>query len=206
MNNPATTLQDLLVMEDPVTPENDISTLMRQFLGAIGENPEREGLQRTPERIAKMLPEILGGYQTDLVSLVNGAIFDSNYQDIVVVRHIQFYSLCEHHLLPFFGEAQVAYIPNGKIIGLSKIPRIVNMYASRLQVQENLTQQIADTLDCILEPKGVAVMLEATHLCAAMRGVKKPGTTMKTRALTGTFQTNAQAREDLRDLLQDTRA
>ncbi len=162
--------------------------LVRDLLAAIGEDPNREGLIKTPERVARMLPEILSGYQVDLARLVNGAVFDSNYQGVVKVQDIEFYSICEHHLLPFFGKAQIAYIPNGKIIGLSKIPRIVDMYARRLQLQEQMTQQIAEAIDTILQPKGVAVRVEGAHMCAMMRGVKKSEARMVTSTLLGQFK------------------
>jgi GTP cyclohydrolase I len=150
------------------TPYNgQVAYLTRDLLLAVGEDPRREGLQRTPERVARMYDELLAGYRTDLVTLVNGAIFESEYKNIVLVRDIEFYSLCEHHMLPFTGKAHVAYVPDGKIIGLSKIPRLVEMFARRLQVQERMTQQIGEALDDILHPKGVAVIIEA-HMCAMM--------------------------------------
>lgn len=174
----------------------DVSPIIRDLLFALGENPERADLQRTPERVSRMFDELLSGNRTDLVSLVNGAIFDSSYQDMVLVRDIEFYSLCEHHLLPFYGKAHVAYIPDGKIIGLSKIPRLVEMFSRRLQVQERMTQQIAETLDQILNPKGVAVLVEGAHMCAMMRGVKKAETNMVTRTLLGAFQSDEKLRQE----------
>jgi GTP cyclohydrolase I len=170
--------------------------LVRELLASLGEDPGREGLQRTPERVARMYTELLAGYQTDLVELVNGALFESDYKNIVLVRDIEFYSLCEHHLLPFFGRAHVAYIPDGKIIGLSKIPRIVEMFARRLQVQERMTQEIADALDEILTPKGIAVYVDGAHMCSMMRGVKKSEATMITNAFKGAFGTDEKLRNE----------
>jgi GTP cyclohydrolase I len=168
---------------------------------ALGEDPTREGLQRTPERVSRMFGEILSGYQTDLTSLVNGAVFESDTQGVVTVRDIEFYSLCEHHLLPFYGKAHVAYIPDGKIIGLSKIPRLVDMYARRLQVQERMTQQIAEELERILQPKGVAVMVEGAHMCAMMRGVKQDQANMVTQAWMGAFNTDNNLRQEFLSLV-----
>jgi GTP cyclohydrolase IA len=173
-----------------------VAYLTRDLLTALGEDPDRDGLRRTPERVARMYEELLAGYDTDLVALVNGAVFESDYQNMVLVRDIEFYSLCEHHMLPFTGKAHVAYIPDGKIIGLSKIPRLVEMFARRLQVQEHMTQQIADTLQEVLQPKGVAVVVEGEHLCAMIRGVKKPDTSMVTRAMTGVFERDEELRRD----------
>ena len=162
----------------------------------IGEDPDRQGLAGTPERVHRMYTELTAGYHVDPDRLINGAIFDVDYSEMVVVRDIPFYSLCEHHLLPFFGTASVAYIPRGRVVGLSKIPRIVEMYARRLQVQERLTQQIAEFLQDRLDPQGVGVVMEATHLCAAMRGVRKPGTIMTTRAVLGLFRTRDRTRAE----------
>jgi GTP cyclohydrolase I len=181
---------DLLEAEETkkTAPDGQIAYLTRDLLLAIGENPDRDGLRRTPERVARMYEELLSGYHTDLAALVNGAVFESEYQDLIIVRDIEFYSLCEHHMLPFTGKAHVAYIPAGKIIGLSKIPRLVEMFARRLQVQERMTRQIAQTLQEVLRPKGVAVLVEGAHLCAMMRGVKKAEASMVTRATTGIFE------------------
>jgi GTP cyclohydrolase I len=169
---------------------------VRDILQDIGEDPEREGLVKTPDRVARMFEEITAGYRTDPVKLINGALFDVDYKDLVLVKDIEFYSLCEHHMLPFFGRAHVAYIPNGKVIGLSKIPRIVDMYARRLQVQERMTVQIANFLDEVLHPKGVAVVVEGSHMCAMMRGVKKSQTNMTTRTMLGAFDTDAGLRSE----------
>ena len=173
-----------------------IANLTNDLLVAIGEDPNREGLQRTPERVSRMYSELLAGYTADPVALINGAIFESDYKSMVVVKDIEFHSMCEHHMLPFNGKAYVAYIPNGKIIGLSKIPRLVDMYARRLQVQERLTQQVAEALDTILKPKGVAVVVEGVHMCSVMRGVKKTGSSMVTSDFLGEFETNEKFRDE----------
>jgi len=173
-----------------------VEEAVRQILVEIGEDPDRQGLGGTPERVHRMYTELTAGYHVDPDRLVNRAIFDVDYSEMVVVKDIPFYSLCEHHLLPFFGTAGVAYIPKGRVIGLSKIPRIVEMYARRLQVQERLTQQIADFLQTRLEPQGVGVVIEATHLCAVMRGVRKPGTVMTTSAVLGIFRSRDKTRAE----------
>lgn len=169
------------------------------FLKALGEKPEREGLRNTPRRVARMYTELLGGYRMDPDKIVNGAVFNITYDEMVIVRDIEFYSMCEHHLLPFLGRAHVAYMPAGKVIGLSKIPRIVDLYARRLQVQERMTRQIADRLQQLLEPKGVAVVVEGLHLCTMMRGVKKHGARMTTSAMHGAFRTNLATRQEFLD-------
>jgi GTP cyclohydrolase I len=173
-----------------------IESAVRQILVEIGEDPTRAGLLDTPARMHRMYQELTAGYHVDVERLINRAIFDVDYSEMVVVKDIEFHSLCEHHLLPFFGRAHVAYIPNGRVIGLSKIPRIVEMYARRLQVQERMTKQIADLLMERLEPEGVGVVIEATHLCAAMRGVRKPGTVMTTAAVLGLFRRNDKTRAE----------
>jgi GTP cyclohydrolase I len=173
-----------------------VEAAVREILGEIGENPERPGLVGTPERVHRMYMELTAGYHVDPDRLVNEAIFEVGYSEMVVVKDIPFYSLCEHHLLPFFGTAAVAYIPRGRVIGLSKIPRIVEMYARRLQVQERMTQQIADFLDDRLKPQGVGVVVEANHLCAVMRGIRKPGTIMTTAAVLGLFRTRDRTRAE----------
>jgi GTP cyclohydrolase I len=170
-----------------------------QLLKALGERPEREGLKNTPRRVARMYTELLAGYRTDPDTIVNGAIFNITYDEMVIVRDIEFYSLCEHHLLPFLGRAHVAYMPSGKVIGLSKIPRIVDLYARRLQVQERMTRQIADQVQALLEPTGVAVVVEGLHLCSMMRGVKKHGARMTTSAMHGAFRTNIATRQEFLD-------
>jgi GTP cyclohydrolase I len=173
-----------------------VEAAVREILVEIGEDPDRAGLVGTPGRVHRMYAELTAGYHVNADRLINGAIFDVDYSEMVVVREIPFYSLCEHHLLPFFGTASVAYIPDGRVLGLSKIPRVVEMYARRLQVQERLTQQIADLLMERLRPKGVGVVVEATHLCAAMRGVRKPGTVMTTAAVLGIFRSNDKTRAE----------
>ena len=172
-----------------------------ELLENIGEDPNRQGLQNTPERVARMYNELTAGYHTDPVKLINGAMFDVDYNEMVIVKDIEFYSLCEHHMLPFYGKAHVAYIPNGRVIGLSKIPRIVEMFARRLQVQERMTQQIAKLLDEVLHPQGVAVVVEGAHMCSMMRGVKKANASMVTSAVLGTFKSDLKTRGELMDHL-----
>ena len=179
-----------------------VEDAVRDILLEIGEDPERQGLVGTPDRVHRMYAELTAGYHVDPDRLVNGAIFDVAYSEMVLVRDIPFYSLCEHHLLPFFGSASVAYIPRGRVIGLSKIPRIVEMYARRLQVQERMTQQIADFINERLEPQGVGVVVEANHLCAVMRGIRKPGTVMTTSAVLGLFRTRDRTRAEFLSHLQ----
>ncbi|MEE9217274.1 MAG: GTP cyclohydrolase I FolE [Anaerolineales bacterium] len=174
----------------------EIEEAVRELLNAVGEDPEREGLDRTPERVARMYDELLAGYRVDPEKMINDAIFDVEYDEMVVVRDIEFYSLCEHHMLPFIGKAHVAYLPKGKVIGLSKIPRIVDLFARRLQVQERMTRQISDLLDTTLHPYGVGVVVEGLHLCSMMRGVKKANARMVTSALSGTFSDNEVTRQE----------
>jgi GTP cyclohydrolase I len=173
--------------------------LVLELLKAVGEDPEREGLKNTPIRVARMYTELLSGYTADPNRIVNGALFEVKYDEMVIVRDIEFYSLCEHHVLPFIGRAHVAYIPDGKVIGLSKIPRIVDMYARRLQVQERMTRQIADFLRDLLKPQGVAVVVEGMHLCSMMRGVKKHDARMTTSAMHGAFRANLATRQEFLD-------
>ncbi len=182
--------------------DGPVEGAVRQILTEMGEDPGRDGLLGTPERVHRMYTELTAGYHVDPSRLLNGAMFEVDYSEMVVVKEIPFYSLCEHHLLPFFGSAAVAYIPDGRIVGLSKIPRIVEMYARRLQMQERLTQQVADFLMERLRPKGVGVVIEATHLCAAMRGVRKPGTIMTTSAVLGIFRSNDKTRAEFLAHLQ----
>jgi GTP cyclohydrolase I len=177
-------------------PAGPVEDAVREILLEIGEDPTRPGLVGTPDRVHRMYAELTAGYHVDPERLVNSAIYDVAYSEMVVVKDIPFYSLCEHHLLPFFGQAAVAYIPKGKVIGLSKIPRIVEMFARRLQVQERLTQQIADFLNDRLAPQGVGVVIEATHLCAVMRGIRKPGTIMTTSSVLGLFRTRDRTRAE----------
>ena len=182
-------------------PGADLESAVRTLLEEIGEDTSREGLRRTPGRVRRMYAELTAGYGTDPDALVNGATFEVDYDEMVVVRDIEFYSLCEHHLLPFHGRAHVGYLPRGRVIGLSKIPRIVDMYAHRLQVQERLTVQIADLLMACLEPKGVACVVEASHLCTMMRGVRKQGATMVTSSMLGTFRRDARTRGEFMGLI-----
>jgi GTP cyclohydrolase I len=174
----------------------DIECAVVSILEAIGEDPEREGLLQTPARVARMYAELTAGYHVDADRLINDAIFEVKYDEMVVVRDIDYYSLCEHHMLPFMGRAHVAYIPDGHVIGLSKIPRIVEMFARRLQVQERMTQQIAEFLQQRLQPQGVAVVTEGVHMCAAMRGVKKANARMVASAMLGSFKTNQTTRQE----------
>ena len=173
-----------------------IQAAVREILESVGENPERDALKRTPERVARMYEELLSGYHVDPLALINHALFDVDYDEMVVVKHIEYYSLCEHHLLPFYGHAHVAYIPKGKVLGLSKIPRVVDMFARRLQVHKRMTRQIADFLQELLHPMGVAVVIEGAHLCAMMRGVKKANARMVTSSLTGRFKSDARTRHE----------
>ncbi len=184
-----------LLSEDNMDQES-IRQAIRNLLIAVGENPEREGLRRTPDRVARMYGELLEGYRQDPNELVNDALFEVNYDDMVLVHDIEFYSLCEHHILPFLGRAHVAYLPRNKVLGLSKIPRIVDMFARRLQVQERMTRQIAECIDELLNPLGVAVVIEGLHLCATMRGVKKHDARMTTSAMLGAFRNSLATREE----------
>lgn len=185
---------DLLTEEDydSVAIEHAVTQMLRAF----GEDPDREGLRRTPSRVANMYVELLAGYRVDPIAMVNDALFDVKYDEMVLVRDIEFYSLCEHHMLPFIGRAHVAYLPRERVIGLSKIPRIVDMFARRLQVQERMTRQIADFINELLHPIGVAVVVEGLHLCATMRGVKKHEARMTTSTMLGAFRTNLATREE----------
>lgn len=180
----------------PQVDHDAIEESITNILRAVGEDPEREGLQRTPHRVAKAYDELLTGYRTDPAALINGAIFDVEYDDMVIVRDIEYYSMCEHHMLPFIGKAHVAYIPNKKVIGLSKIPRIVDMFAQRLQVQERMTRQIANFINDVLEPKGVAVVMDGVHMCSMIRGVKKCSSGMTTSAMLGCFRENDTTRAE----------
>ncbi len=185
----------------PKTPKISIAANMREILEAIGEDPTRDGLLRTPERSEKALRYLTSGYSADLGQILNGALFDVEYDEMVIVRDIEFFSMCEHHLLPFFGKMHVAYLPGSKVIGLSKIPRIVDVFARRLQIQERLTQQIAETLQQLLQPRGVAVICEARHFCMMMRGVEKQHSGAITSAMLGAFRDNVETRNELLSLV-----
>jgi GTP cyclohydrolase I len=182
--------------------ERAVGVHVRALLELIGEDPDREGLRRTPLRVARMYEELTRGYHIDPVRLINDALFEVDYDEMVIVRDIDFASLCEHHMLPFLGRAHVAYIPRGRVVGLSKIPRIVEMYARRLQVQERMTSQIADLLVEQLKPRGVGVVIEAQHMCSVIRGVKKPNSTMVTNALRGSFKSDPRTRSEFLSLLK----
>lgn len=180
--------------------------LIRQLLVALGEDPEREGLIQTPRRVDQSLRALTSGYHANVDDVINDALFTVEYNEMVIVRDIDFYSLCEHHLLPFFGKCHVAYIPDGKVIGLSKIPRLVDVFARRLQVQERLTLQVAETIRDRIKPLGVAVVMEATHLCMAMRGVEKQNSVTTTSAMLGVFREDARTRHEFLELLQGRRS
>jgi GTP cyclohydrolase I len=179
--------------------------LIKQLLYKIGEDPEREGLRRTPGRVARSLEFLTSGYKEDVCKIINDALFNERYDEMVIVKDIEVYSLCEHHLLPFYGKCHVAYMPNGKVVGLSKIPRIVDAFAKRLQVQERLTNQIADILMQCLDPQGVGVVIEARHLCMMMRGVQKQNTVVTTSALLGVFRDNQSTRDEFMHLIKAQR-
>lgn len=185
--------------KDSEIDQGSIKEAVIKILRAMGEDTEREGLLRTPDRVSRMYCELLDGYRMDPLVLVNGALFDVTYDEMVMVRDIEFYSLCEHHMLPFFGRAHVAYLPKGRVLGLSKIPRLVDMFAHRLQVQERMTRQIAEFLQELLHPAGVAVVVEGLHLCTAMRGVKKHDARMTTSSMLGYFRKNIATRQEFLD-------
>ena len=182
--------------DSKVMPPEGYAELVYQQLAMIGEDPDREGLQRTPERVAKAMAWLTRGYKDDVASLVGNAIFEEPHENMVMVRDIELYSLCEHHLLPFFGRAHIAYVPAGRIVGLSKLPRIVDMFARRLQVQERLTEEIAAAIEDVLQPRGVGVVIEAAHLCMMMRGVEKQSSKTITSALRGIFRSDPRTREE----------
>jgi GTP cyclohydrolase I len=187
---------------EAMTPEQEkIATSVLTILSNLGENPERQGLQKTPERVAKAYSYLTEGYSTDPAEVLRSAMFDEDYSQMVIVKEIELYSLCEHHMLPFFGKAHVAYIPNGKIVGLSKIPRVVDVFSRRLQVQERLTIEIRDCIQHTLEPLGVAVVIEASHLCMQMRGVSKQNSVTTTSAFSGEFLHNDKTRKEFISLI-----
>ena len=195
-NNFSRLLEIADLRQDLEFNQDTIQQAVIQMLKAFGENPQRDGLQRTPERVARMYGELLDGYRQDPIALVNDALFEVTYDEMVLVRDIEFYSLCEHHMLPFLGRAHVAYLPKGRVLGLSKIPRLVDMFARRLQVQERMTRQIAEFIDELLHPHGVAVVIEGLHLCATMRGVKKHDARMTTSAMLGYFRKSIATRQE----------
>jgi GTP cyclohydrolase I len=174
----------------------ELESLVRRQLVLLGEDPARDGIRRTPERVARSLAWLTRGYSQDVADVVGDALFAEEHRQMVMVRDVDFYSLCEHHMLPFYGKAHIAYVPNGRIVGLSKLPRIVEVYARRLQVQERLTEQIADAIEAVLEPLGVGVVLEGEHLCMMMRGIEKQGAKTITSALRGTFRECPMTRDE----------
>ena len=194
-----------LILTEPARAEEteSVATLMRRILRLIGENPERDGLRHTPERFEKALRFLTSGYHQDPEKLLNGAMFSVCYDQMVLVKDIEFYSLCEHHMLPFFGKCHVAYIPEKKVVGLSKIPRLVNMFARRLQIQERLTNQIANAIQQKITPLGVGVVVEARHLCMVMRGVEKESSHTVTSAMLGSFKENPKTREEFLSLIRE---
>lgn len=194
--------QSVITESKPPVSEAEMQQAVRTLLLGLGEDPDREGLRDTPKRVVKALKYLTSGYQQSLDELLNGAVFHEDANEMVLVRDIDLFSSCEHHILPILGRAHVAYIPNGKVIGLSKIARICEMYARRLQVQERLTQQIADALQGLLKPQGVAVVVEATHMCMVMRGVQKPGSWTVTSSMQGVFADDARTRQEFMDLIR----
>ena len=191
------TMADAITLGDASTQE-----LYRELLTRLGENPERDGLRRTPERMEKSMAYLTRGYTQDVTAVLHDALFDVDYDEMVMVKDIEFYSMCEHHMLPFFGKAHVAYVPNGKVIGLSKIPRLVDVFARRLQVQERLTREIGEAIEAAIRPQGVAVVLEASHLCMMMRGVEKQHSATVTSAMLGVFKTQLQTRNEFLSLVR----
>ncbi len=188
-------------MEEELLQTTKLEEAVRDILAIIGENPNREGLLRTPRRVAKAWGFLTSGYSQDIRKVLNGAIFSEKYNEMVIVKDIDFFSLCEHHMLPFYGKVHIAYIPIGKILGLSKLPRVVEIFSRRLQVQERLTQQIADTLYETLEPDGVGVVIEARHLCMMMRGVEKQNSAATTSAMLGSFREDERTRNEFLNLI-----
>ena len=189
--------------KEKVKEVKELESSVHQILSLLGENPEREGLLKTPNRVAKSLQFLTKGYHENLEEIINGALFTEDHEEMITMKDIALYSLCEHHILPFFGKCHIAYIPNKKIIGISKLARLVDMFARRLQVQERLTNQIADTLQEVLAPLGVAVVVEAEHLCMIMRGIRKPGSTIVTSVVRGIFRSNSKTRAEFFSLLHN---
>jgi GTP cyclohydrolase IA len=194
--------EEILLTDKEAAKPESVASLVRKMIALIGENPEREGLKKTPERYEKALKFLTSGYHQNLDHLLNGATFSVCYDEMVVVKDIEFFSLCEHHLLPFFGKAHVAYLPNKKVVGLSKVARLVNMYARRLQIQERLTSQIAKAIEEKIAPQGVGVIIEARHLCMQMRGVEKQHGQAVTSAMLGAFRENKQTRDEFLALVR----
>ncbi len=192
-------MSQLSRLDDPIEP------LVTRLLKELGEDPDREGLVRTPERVAQSMRFFVRGYGQDPEKILNNALFEVSYDEMVIVKDIEFYSLCEHHLLPFFGRVHVAYVPDGKVVGLSKIPRLVEMFSRRLQVQEKLTTQIAESLEQVLVPKGVAVVVEAVHLCMMMRGVAQQNSSAITSSIRGEFETDSKTRAEFMELIRHGR-
>ena len=192
-------MRKLKVISAP--PAKPIAPLIREVIQALGENPKREGLVRTPERVDKALRFLTSGYTTDIAQIVNGAIYEVKYDEMVIVKDIEFFSLCEHHMLPFYGKVHVAYIARNKVIGLSKLPRIIDAYARRLQIQERLTQEVAQCIQDLLDPLGVGVIAEAQHFCMMMRGVEKQHSGTVTSAMLGAFRTNKETRDEFLSLI-----
>jgi GTP cyclohydrolase I len=184
----------------------ELQELVREILVRLGEDPEREGLRRTPQRVEKALAYLTRGYKQDAESVLNGAVFTSDYDEMVIVKEIDFFSLCEHHLLPFYGKCHIAYLPDKRIVGLSKLPRLVDVFSRRLQVQEKLTMEIARAIEEKLKPKGVGVVMEAAHLCVMMRGVEKQNAQMVTSSMRGRFRSDFKTREEFLELIRTRRA
>jgi GTP cyclohydrolase IA len=197
---------EIVIPASAASESASIAQKVREILGQLGENPERDGLKRTPERFEKALRFLTSGYQQDPAKLLNGAMFDVAYDEMVVVKDIEVYSLCEHHLLPFFGKCHVAYLPGKRVVGLSKVARLVDMFARRLQIQERLTSQIANAIQEQLHPQGVGVILEARHLCMVMRGVEKQNSTTTTSAMLGAFRDNKQTRDEFLALVNSNKS
>ncbi|MBO1049206.1 MAG: GTP cyclohydrolase I FolE [Dolichospermum sp. DEX182a] len=202
LTSAADIISSLSNQQQPTVTEAEMMQAVRTLLIGLGENPDREGLKDTPKRVVKALKFLTSGYDQSIDELLNGAVFTEDANEMVLVRDIDLFSSCEHHILPIIGRAHIAYIPNGKVIGLSKIARICEMYARRLQVQERLTLQIADALQGLLKPQGVAVVIEATHMCMVMRGVQKPGSWTVTSAMRGVFSEDARTREEFMNLIR----
>lgn len=188
-----------------VLDKEKVQKCVKTLLTEIGEDPNREGLIKTPKRVAKAYEYLTSGYKKDIKTVLNGAIFKEKYDEMIIVKDIEFYSMCEHHMLPFYGKIHIAYIPNGKVVGLSKIPRIVNVFSRRLQIQERMTQEIASTIDDFLSPQGVGVVAEAYHMCMMMRGVEKQQSYTVTSAMFGSFKTDQRTREEFLELISHKR-